>query len=57
MPYPLGRSNVPTIYLYRFLQPDKLLSKLYSYSDKWSDAVDGLSVSDYTNLLTKFTQS
>ena len=57
MPYPLGRSSVPTIYLYRFLQPDKLLSKLYSYSDKWSDAVDGLSVSDYTNLLTKFTQS
>ena len=58
MPYPTGRNFVPpSIYLYRFLQPDKLLSKLYSYSDKWSDAVDGLSVSDYTNLLTKLTQS
>ena len=56
MPYPIGKS-VPSIYLYRLLQPDKLLSKIYSYSDKWSDAVDGLSVSDYVNLLTKFTKS
>ena len=58
MPYPIGRNAViPSIYLYRFLQPDKLLSKIYSYSDKWSDAVDGLSVQDYTNLLTKLTKS
>ena len=58
MPYPkTGAVSKTKIYLYRFLQPDKLLSKLYSYSDKWSDAVDGLSISDYTNLLTKFTKS
>lgn len=58
MPYPIGRNEViPSIYLYRFLQPDKLLSKIYSYSDKWSDAIDGLSVQDYTNLLTKLTKS
>ena len=57
MPYPNSRTIAPDIYLYRFLQPDKLLSKIYSYSDKWSDAVDGLSVADYTNLLTKLTKS
>lgn len=41
------------MYIYRFLQPDKLLSKLYSYSDKWSDATDSLSPKDYEILLTK----
>jgi hypothetical protein len=28
------------VLLYRFMQPDQLLGKLFSYSDKWSDAVD-----------------
>lgn len=41
--------------LYRFLQPDKLLSKLYSYSDRWSDAVDSLSPADYEKLLVEKT--
>lgn len=41
------------MYIYRFLQPDKLLGKLYSYSDKWSDATDSLSPKDYETLLTK----
>ena len=45
------------MFLYRFLQPDKLLGKLYSYSDKWSDATDALSVKDYETLLTKHIKS
>ena len=47
------RQNNNKMYLYRFIQPDQLLSKLYSYSDKWSDATDALSVKDYETLLTK----
>ena len=41
------------VYLYRFLQPDQLLGKLYSYSDKWSDATDSLTAKEYETLLTK----
>ena len=47
------RQNNNKMYLYRFIQPDQLLGKLYSYSDKWSDATDALSVKDYETLLTK----
>lgn len=47
------RQNNNKMYLYRFIQPDQLLGKLYSYSDKWSDATDTLSVKDYETLLTK----
>ena len=54
MPYP--KSDLITGYLYRFIQPDQLLNKLYSYSDKWSDAVDGLTPQQYEQLLTKFTK-
>lgn len=54
MPYP--KSDSITGYLYRFIQPDQLLNKLYSYSDKWSDAVDGLTPQQYEQLLTKFTK-
>ena len=50
---PSGSRTTNKMYLYRFLQPDQLLSKLYSYSDKWSDATDALSVKDYETLLTK----
>ena len=50
---PTGKEHSTQLYLYRFLQPDKLLSKLYSYSDKWSDATDELSPKDYETLLTK----
>ena len=52
-PYP---RVMPRVILYRFLQPDQLLSKLYSYSDKWSDAVDGLSPKSYENLLIEHTK-
>ena len=48
-----NNKNTRRMYLYRFLQPDQLLSKLYSYSDNWSDATDALSVKDYETLLTK----
>ena len=50
---PFGSRITNKMYLYRFLQPDQLLSKLYSYSDKWSDATDALSAKDYEILLTK----
>ena len=43
--------------LYRFMQPDKLLGKLFSYSDTWSNAVDSLTINDYTTLLTRVTKS
>ena len=29
------------------------LGKLYSYSDKWSDATDSLTAKEYETLLTK----
>lgn len=51
------RRDIPfNIKLYRFLQPDKLLSKLFSYSDMWSDATDSLTPKQYTDLLTKRTK-
>lgn len=50
---PTTRDLSKNVYLYRFLQPDQLLSKLYSYSDNWSDATDSLSIKDYETLLTK----
>lgn len=43
-------------YLYRFMQPDKLLNKLFSYSDKWSDAVDALTPEEYAKLLVQKTK-
>ena len=52
-PYP---RVMPKVLLYRFLQPDQLLSRLYSYSDKWSDAVDCLSPKSYENLLIEHTK-
>ena len=39
------------------MQPDKLLGKLFSYSDTWSNAVDSLTINDYTTLLTRVTKS
>ena len=42
--------------LYRFMQPDKLLNKLFSYSDKWSDAVDALTPEEYAKLLVQKTK-
>lgn len=49
-PYP---RSINTWKLYRFLQPDQLLSKLFSYSDKWSDAVDSLTPTMYEKLLVE----
>lgn len=47
------KRDIPfNIKLYRFLQPDKLLSKLFSYSDMWSDAVDSMTPKEYKELLT-----
>lgn len=51
-PYP---RSIDTWMLYRFMQPDKLLSKLFSYSDQWSDAVDAMSPEEYAKLLTIHT--
>ena len=57
---PITEENIPVnnlqCTLYQFLQPDQLLSKLYSYSDKWSDAVDGLTPDMYAKLLTTKTK-
>ena len=50
---PTGKEHSTQLYLYRFLQPDKLLSKLYSYSDKWTDVTNELSPKNYETLLTK----
>lgn len=36
----------------KFIKPDELLGKLFSYSDQWSNAVDALSPVDYNKLLT-----
>ena len=47
----LSPRSVDRWFIYRFMQPDKLLSKLYSYSDKWTDAVDALTPIQYKSLL------
>ena len=35
----------------KLLQPDKLLSELFSYSDTWSDSIDSLTPKEYERLL------
>lgn len=42
-----------SICICKFMNPDKLLEKLVSYSDKWSDAIADLSEKDYENLFIK----
>ena len=37
----------------RYLKPDELLEKVFSYGDKWSNAVSSLSVDQYNKLFIK----
>lgn len=37
----------------KYLNPDKMLEKIYSYGDIWTNAVNSISVSDYEKLFTK----
>lgn len=47
-----GLQTIHNITVLKFLQPGELLGKLWSYSDKWSNATDALSSYEYHELLT-----
>lgn len=50
------RSNYPVnsnVTICKYLQPDKILEKIFSYGDKWSNAVNSISENDYNNLFVK----
>ena len=49
-------ANMKNITICKYIIPDEILKEVYSYGDRWSDAIDSLSESDFHKLFVELNQ-